>query len=74
MGDTFDTNLLSQVTALSGKLSVSRERVSLFRKARENEHKKGGPSSKAQPPEEQPAEADHPRRDGPEEGKIDITI
>jgi hypothetical protein len=74
MSDAFDTNLLSQVTALDRKLSINKERMNLTRNPKHHEHKKGGNS----PPEGQPAgmasraESAGTARGDP--GKIDITI
>ena len=74
MSDGFDTNLLSQVTALDRKLSISKERVSLFRKPKGDHHKKEDDSRKETPPDDTAAHSGNRGSPGGEEGKIDITI
>jgi hypothetical protein len=74
MSDGFGPNLLSQVTALDRKLSISKERENFKRNTRQGEHKKHDNSSTDESPGYTPGEAEthHPTGDSP--GKIDITI
>ena len=74
MSDGFGPNLLSQVTALDRKLSISRERENHNRNTRHDEHRKGGNFSAAQSPGGVPGEAEPSLPAGDNPGKIDITI
>jgi hypothetical protein len=74
MSDAFDTNLLSQVTALDRKLSISKERVSLFRKSKHDEQKKHHQPPKEELPAAPGEQGGNRGSPGGGEGKIDITI
>jgi hypothetical protein len=74
MSDGFDTNLLSQITAVSGKQSISKERVSLFRKPKHDDHRRHNNPQKETPPDDTEARSGSRGSPGGEEGKIDITI
>jgi hypothetical protein len=74
MSDGFDTNLLSQVTALDRKMSIGKERVSLFQKPKHDEHKKGNDPSQEKPGGDAGGQSGNRSSPGHDEGKIDITI
>ena len=75
MSDGFGTNLLSQVTALDRKLSISRDRENLNRNNRHYEQRKHADSPPAESPGSTPGEdADIRRTVDDTHGIIDITI
>jgi len=74
MSDGFDTNLLSQVTALDRKLSIAKDRVSLFRKPKHDEHKRQNNPPKERLPGDSGGQSGNRGSPGAGEEGIDITI
>ncbi len=74
MSEAFDTNLLSQITALDRKLSIGKERVNLFTKPRHNDHRRQKSPSKDTPPGDTDGKNDTGGSPGGGEGKINIVI
>jgi len=74
MSDGFGTNLLSQVTALDRKLSISRDRENLNRNAKHYEQRKHAGTSAAESPGASPGDSDTVQPSINNPGKIDITI
>ncbi|HBA56058.1 hypothetical protein [Syntrophorhabdus aromaticivorans] len=76
--DTFDVNLLSQVQALSTKLSISQEHLHLKKKAHSEERGKGRhheerTSAKGMETRKE-KQTDLPDKDSMSENVIDITV
>ena len=75
MSDGFDTNLLSQVTALDKKLSISKERINLAnRKGKHEDHRRNGKEEQQETTGGLRGQADRPGTARGDPGRIDITI
>jgi hypothetical protein len=74
MSDSFDTNLLTQVTAVDRRTGISKEHVSLFQKPKHHDRKKDDSPHEKQSPDGPDEDPDRPGSPEDHEGRIDITV